>query len=54
MKVEPYGLLMALDTFSIDCIDYITGIGNTHAHNGVHSVLRQLLVVPLTFLEVNK
>ena len=25
---------------SIDCIDYVTGIGNAHAHNGVHSVLR--------------
>ena len=25
---------------TIDCIDYITGIGNAHAHNGVHSVLR--------------
>ena len=24
----------------IDCIDYVTGIGNAHAHNGVHSVLR--------------
>ena len=39
---------------AIDCIDYVTGIGNAHAHNGVHSVLRlgsQLLVVPLT---VNK
>ena len=23
----------------IDCIDYVTGIGNAHAHNGVHSVL---------------
>ena len=40
-------------TFTVDCIDYVTGIGNAHAHNGVHSVLRldsQLLVVPLTFL----
>ena len=38
---------------TIDCIDYVTGIGNAHGHNGVHSVLRlgsQLLVVPLTFL----
>ena len=25
---------------TIDCIDYVTGIGNAHAHNGVHSVLR--------------
>ena len=25
---------------SDDCIDYVTGIGNAHAHNGVHSVLR--------------
>ena len=26
--------------YTIDCIDYVTGIGNAHAHNGVHSVLR--------------
>ena len=28
------------DNYIIDCIDYVTGIGNAHAHNGVHSVLR--------------
>ena len=40
-------------TLGIDSIDYVTEIGNAHAHNGVHSVLRlgsQLLVVLLTFL----
>ena len=26
--------------YVIDCIDYITRIGNAHAHNGVHSMLR--------------
>ena len=39
--------------YSIDYIYYVTGIGNAHAHNGVHSVLNlgsQLLVVPLMFL----
>ena len=45
-------ILMDLD-LTIDCIDNVTRIGNAHAHNWVHSMLRlgsQLLVVPLTFL----
>ena len=47
------GSCVIVEPIHIDCIDYITGIGNAHAHNGVHSVLRlgsQLLVVPLMFL----
>ena len=30
------------ENFTIDCIDYVTGIGNAHAHNGV-ATLRSVL-----------
>ena len=33
-------IIAEIECNAIDSIDYVTGIGNAHAHNGVHSVLR--------------